>query len=157
MASNSLTKGEWEALRKYHEWDDPTFGAVSGQDANQVAAHHAMVKHGMIVATPNLDYAAYDKRFRMPTKGVASFAKPQTATKVTKTPAKRGRKGENVVKAFAAIPTTPVDVDTFAKEQGVSLHVLRQSKRFDSNPSLGKVRVAKDKATKKLMICRVKS
>ena len=158
MTSKTLSKNDWEALRVKNGWDDPTFGKLSGQDPNQVAAHHAMVNAKMIIATPNLDYDAYNKQLSVPAStGVTSIAKPQTATKPTSIPKKRGRKGDQVVKAFAAIPATPVDVNKFAADQGVSLHVLRQSKRFDPNPSLGKVRVAKDKATKTLMISRIKA
>lgn len=158
MSTNkSLSKNDWEALRVHKGWDDPTFGKNAGLSANEVAAHHSMVANGMIIATPNLDFASYEKQFSTPSTGVTSIVKPpQTATKPTKIPAKRGRKGDNVVKAFAAIPSTPIDVNKFAAEQGVSLHVLRQSKRFDPNPDLGKVRVAKDKTTKTLMISRVK-
>lgn len=162
--SKTISKNDLEACRVQFGWDDPAFGIISGQTPNQVVAHHAMVRAEMIIATPNLDFAALEKHFKIPTDissiptpGTTSFSKPQTATKPATIPAKRGRKGENVVKAFAAIPSTPVDVNQFAATQGVSLHVLRQSKRFDPNPALGKVRVAKDKATKTLMISRIKA
>lgn len=78
----------------------------------------------------------------------------ETATKKTSTPKKRGRKGDKIANAFKAIPKTPTEAEKFATDYSVSLAVLRQSKRFDRSPELGKVRVKKDKATKQLMIWR---
>lgn len=74
--------------------------------------------------------------------------KPETATKIAK---KRGRSGNKIATAFAAIPTSPVPAEEFAKNQGVSLAVLRQGKRFNSNC---KVHVRTNKETKVLEIWR---
>ena len=153
--SKSLSANDLEAFRQEKNWTPEEFGAATGKDKNSVQAHIGMVNSGMIIATPNLDFASYDKQFSN-ISGATSIAKPQTATKPIPAVKKRGRKGDAVVKAFTAIPTTPTDVNKFAADQGVSLHVLRQSKRFDTNPGLGKVRVAKDKTTKVLMISRIK-
>ena len=153
--SKSLSANDLEAFRQKYNWDDATFGTMTGKNEATVKAHIGMVNNGMIIATPNLDFDSYDKQFGN-ISGATSITKPQTATKPTPTAKKRGRKGDAVVKAFSAIPTTPTDVNKFAADQGVSLHVLRQSKRFDTNPDLGKVRVAKDKTTKVLMISRIK-
>lgn len=87
-------------------------------------------------------------------------ARPETATKRVKTPQKRGRKGDKITKALLAVPTTPVPVDQFGKTHGVSLAVLRQSKRFMEGMDaataslIGKVNVRQDKNTKRLMIWR---
>ena len=78
-------------------------------------------------------------------------APPATATKKMK---KRGRQGDKIAQAFLAVPSIPVAVDAFAAQQGVSLPVLRQSKRFDKSGLTGAVKVKKDKATKVLMIWR---
>lgn len=80
--------------------------------------------------------------------------KAETATKKTTSPKKRGRKGDKIANAFKAIPKTPTEAEKFAADHSVSLAVLRQSKRFDRSPDLGKVRVKKDKATQTLMIWR---
>lgn len=80
-------------------------------------------------------------------------AAPETASKTTHEPKKRGRKGDKITQAFTAIPATPVAAEEFAKQHGVSIAVLRQSKRFDTVGS-GTVKVKKDKATKTLMIWR---
>lgn len=86
--------------------------------------------------------------------------KPESATKKTKVPQKRGRKGDKITNALLAAPATPVPVEDFIKLHGVSLAVLRQSKRFvekmdaDLQAKIGKVVVKQDKATKRLMIWR---
>lgn len=85
------------------------------------------------------------------TKGTSA---PETATKTIREPKKRGRKGDKILKAFSSIPATPVAAEEFARQHGVSIAVLRQSKRFDATKSTGTVRVKKDKGTKTLMIWR---
>ena len=81
---------------------------------------------------------------------------PMSATKKVAVPKKRGRKGDRIARAFAAIPNEPVDVETFrgTLTDTVSVAVLRQSKRFDDSGVAGSVRVKKDKATGNLMIWR---
>lgn len=64
-----------------------------------------------------------------------------------------GRRGNNISRAFAAIPSTPVPVEEFAKKHQVSLAVLRQYKRFDKEGK-GQVNVRKDKELGVVMIWR---
>lgn len=86
--------------------------------------------------------------------------KPETATRRVKEPQKRGRKGDKITKALQAVPTAPMSVDTFIAEHGVSLAVLRQSKRFIEGmdaataKAIGRVNVRQDKNTRQLMIWR---
>lgn len=94
-------------------------------------------------------------------KGSATIhTKPETASKRPKVPQKRGRKGDKIIKALTSIPTTPVSIEGFMEEYGVSLAVLRQSKRFIEKlepaiqAQIGRVNVRQDKQTKKLMIWR---
>lgn len=68
---------------------------------------------------------------------------PATATKPKREPKKRGRKGDKIQRAFAAITITPVDLEQFAEAHEVSVHVLRQSKRFDKTGIAGAVHVKK--------------
>lgn len=88
------------------------------------------------------------------------LAKPESATKRTKPLQKRGRKGSKINSALLSVPLTPVPVDDFIKQHGVSLAVLRQSKRFieamgpEAAQKIGKVQVRQDKNTKVLMIWR---
>lgn len=89
-----------------------------------------------------------------------TYTKPETATKKLKEPQKRGRKGNKIQNALLAVPMVQTPVDGFTKEYGVSLAVLRQSKRFISKmdltvqQSIGTVKVRQDKDTKVLMIWR---
>ena len=87
-------------------------------------------------------------------------AKPESATRRIKEPQKRGRKGDKITKALQAVPMAPMSVDAFIAEHGVSLAVLRQSKRFIEGmdaataKAIGRVNVRQDKATRQLMIWR---
>ncbi len=89
-----------------------------------------------------------------------SHKKPESATKTVKQPKKRGRKGDKIYLALQAVTTTPVGVDAFIKKHGVSLAVLRQSKRFIAKmdptaaSQIGKINVRQDKKSKLLMIWR---
>lgn len=85
---------------------------------------------------------------------------PETATKkvVLKTPQKRGRKGNKITQALRAVTTTPVLISDFIKEHGVSVAVLRQSKRFietlpvEEQSGFTRINVKQDRTTKELMI-----
>ena len=81
-----------------------------------------------------------------------------TATRL-RSPKKRGRKGVSIKNAFRLIPigsNNAVPASHFSEQHNVSLAVLRQAKRFDSEgeSAHGKVRVKQDKETKMLMIWR---
>ena len=80
--------------------------------------------------------------------------KPITATKPQKVPKKRGRKGTRIIDAFRKVPSTPVNAEEFAKENDVSLSVLRQAGRFDKTGYGGRVKVRKNRTTGELMIWR---
>lgn len=81
----------------------------------------------------------------------------QPKAKKVKEVKKRGRRGDKTANAFAAVPYEPTPVETFRQQHGLSLHVLRQQKRFDKQADvLGKVRVEVDKETKVMMIWREK-
>lgn len=84
----------------------------------------------------------------------ADTGTPETATKVLKVPKKRGRKGDKIAKAFAEIPTNPVNFEEYASAHQVSPNVLRQIKRHDRYSDTGKVFVRKNKQTKTMMIWR---
>ena len=71
----------------------------------------------------------------------ADAAPEQTPTKGTK----RGRSTNKIATAFAALSTTPVPLEAFLAEHGVSKTILRQSKRFMETPI--KVSIKKDKTS----------
>lgn len=112
-------------------------------------------------AAPTVQAGPAQTAHKMPTaknQTTTATAKPESATKRVKVPQKRGRKGNNITTALLSAPTTPMPVDAFIKQHGVSLAVLRQAKRFiekmdaDTQAKVGKVVVKQDKTTKQLMI-----
>lgn len=132
----------------------------------------ALRESGTFVASKHLDMKQYANVFSLTqprgtptmtqtkTPTATIHAKPETASKPVKPPKKRGRKGDKIFKALAAVPTTRMSVDTFIAQHDVSLAVLRQAKRFVAGldpaqaAAIGKINVRQDKATKKLMIWR---
>lgn len=125
---------------------------------------------GTFVANANLDVSKFSSMFTapstpavqhvLPTKTATAtvHARPESAAKQPKVPQKRGRKGNKITTALQAVTTTPMLVDTFIQQHGVSLAVLRQAKRFvEALPAteasvIGTVHVRQDRATKQLMI-----
>jgi len=166
--AKTLTWNDRIALIEHYKPDDNTICQVFGVTPNELVAARHMEGNGTLVPTPNIDYASYKHLFVTATSStkdvpkessatsvkVEPGGKPETATKKSKTPQKRGRKGDKITKAFEAIPEIPVDAETFAETHSVSLAVLRQSKRFDKTNINGSVKVKKDKESGKLMIWR---
>lgn len=117
------------------------------------------------VAVPTATPKADVEKINIPTTApkataATTHARPETASRRVKEPQKRGRKGDKITRALTAVPTTPVPVESFIAEHGVSLAVLRQSKRFiaamdaATASTIGKVNVRQDRATHQLMIWR---
>jgi hypothetical protein len=124
---------------------------------------------GTFVANANLDVSKFSSMFAAPSTPAVQpapakvstatvHARPESATKQPKVPQKRGRKGNKITAALQAVTTTPMPVDMFIQQHGVSLAVLRQAKRFvEALPAteagvIGNVHVRQDRATKQLMI-----
>lgn len=157
-----------------------TFGVT--QDELDIA--RTLRTAGTFVATPNMSVSKYANVFgssnlppNVQHKGIVHvnttkrststthtmpdiLAKPETVSKPVKQPQKRGRKGNKILQALQSVTTSHVPVDMFIQQYGVSLAVLRQSKRFVAglDPAqaqlIGKINVRLDKTTKKLMIWR---
>jgi hypothetical protein len=145
--------------------------AISAFDIsqNELDVARTQLKTGVFNIDPSLDVESYGHMFAISTEngstvtsttsparktGSTTISKRETASAKSGEPKKRGRKGDKILKAFTSIPDTPVVAEEFAKEHGVSIAVLRQSKRFDLSKTVGTVRVKKDKGTKTLMIWR---
>jgi len=170
------------ALINHYKPTDEAICTAFGVDKNELDTARSMLATGSFAANPQLDVSKYTNVFASTvpagttapakvtgTKGDATIgkktsatvhAKPESATKKTKVPQKRGRKGDKIHRALQAVTTTPVAVDSFIKQHGVSLAVLRQSKRFleKMDPTvakkIGKINVRQDKSSKQLMIWR---
>lgn len=161
---------QWQdrlALMNHYSPTVETAAKVFSVQPSEVRVAQDLQVQGTIVASTDLDVGQFASLFggdtiKAPAKtpSLTSVVResskgqpPMTATKKSTTPKKRGRKGNNIAAAFAAIPTTPTPVEAFATQYGVSIAVLRQSKRFDTTGGLT-VRVKKNKTTKQLEIWR---
>lgn len=59
-----------------------------------------------------------------------------------------------IVDAFKSITETPQPVESIIDRFGISLAVLRQSKRFDKSETPGMIRIRKDKNSGQIMVWR---
>ena len=134
---------------------------VFGVSQDELDTARQMKKTGMLASAANFDPSRYAPMFsaagiQNPTStstSTESFLPPQTASRRVRAPKKRGRKGTKILEAFKAIPSKPVPAEQFAAQHNVSIAVLRQSKRFDSE-SNAPVHVKRDKSSGLLMIWR---
>lgn len=95
-----------------------------------------------------------DPRIRTLPESVSKATTPEERLQFASKPQKKsGRSGNNIQRAFNAIPTEAVPVEEFAAKHRVSLAVLRQYKRFDKT-GRGQVNVRKNKETGVIMIWR---
>lgn len=169
MSKKSLGWSDRLALINHFKPDDKKACSAFGVSQEELNTARDLMAAGTFKPTPDLDFKSYESMFTSssaaPTEKKSSAisikkpdgdTKPVTATKKTKEPKKRGRKGDKIATAFTSIPSTPTPAEDFAQKYGVSLAVLRQSKRFDKQPDLGVVKVKKDKDTKQLMVWREK-
>lgn len=100
------------------------------------------------------EFPEVEQRVRTLPEIVSKAIDPENRPLFASKPQKRsGRKGNNITRAFAAIPNTPVPAEEFATKNRVSMAVLRQYKRFDKE-NTGQVNVRKDKETGIIMIWR---
>ncbi len=137
-------------------------------DRDELSMASECLSDGTFRANTQLDAAFYLPYFRgeepvFPEAVQRQRTLPEIVSKATdpaerllfasKPQKKSGRRGNNIQRAFAAIPTTPVPVEEFSKKHSVSVAVLRQYKRFDKEGN-GQVNVRKDKDTGVIMIWR---
>jgi len=175
MGIKNLSWNDYVAIMNHYKPSVEQAAAAFGKTVAEVETAVSLEATGTFVASKTLDVEVYADIFNddgsivKPTNSTPSStsitkpeaaapvkieAKAETASKAKKVPQKRGRKGNKIATAFAAIPSTPVAVVDFAKEHNVSVPVLRQSRRFDSSDAVGKVMVRKDKVTGVLNIWR---
>lgn len=189
MSKLQLSWNERFALIDHYSPSDEQVCAVFGLSKDELATARDLRAAGTFSSSPSFDATPYAEVFTsavvpaatstptpvapvvpvvvkanptVSTKPVVAttHARPETATRRIKEPQKRGRKGDKITRALSAVPTTPVPVESFITEYGVSLAVLRQSKRFIAAmdavtaATIGKVNVRQDKATHQLMIWR---
>jgi len=164
MKQRKFTWGDRFALIDQYRPSDRQVCAAFNVTPAELSSAREFRATGMWRPTSGFDASAYPNVFDVDvatanpsvTKHVRiqEEDKAQTASKRTKEPQKRGRKGNKIETAFANIPDTPVPFDDFAEQYDVSTAVLRQSKRFDKFPERGQIHIKKDKGTGQTMIWR---
>jgi len=141
---NALSWGQKFALIDTFKLPDAIACERMGLLPAELTTAKNLLKQGTFQIDTTFDTSRYHDIIFPPAKA-AKPTKPTNATEgepsTDATPKRRGRKGDKIAKAFLAISTTPVAIETFIATHGVSLAVLRQSKRFDTNSDQGTVRV----------------
>lgn len=159
MSSENLSWGQRFALIETYKPDDTVICTAFGVSAEELSTAREMLADGTFSVDTSFDTKPFASHFakpghKEPVEPITTSTAPRSATK-RETPKKpRGRQGSNIVNAFTKVPSEPTPVETFARENNVSVAVLRQAKRFDKSGVEGVVRVKKDKETKTLMIWR---
>jgi hypothetical protein len=148
-------------IEAYKPTDDQAI-RVFGVSSEQFNTVKRLNKEGVFKPDVSFDVRPYEHFFsdKNPVTTIVTSpttSKPTIATFTRDTlqsigEKKRGRPGTKITTAFKNVPTTPVPVDEFARQHNVSIAVLRQSKRFDTNGQ-GKVHVRK-RDSGELMIWR---
>lgn len=176
MKGKTLSWNDRLTLLNHYQPTDADATRAFGVSQSELDVARTQLKAGVFSLSPDLDVESYGHLFTSTTpetdesdstvtstkapgrrSGSTTTTKstaPETATKPIREAKKRGRKGDKILRAFTSIPASPVAAEEFAKTHGVSIAVLRQSKRFDTTRTTGTVRVKKDKGTKTLMIWR---
>lgn len=170
--SKKLPMMSWNdrfALIEAHKPSDAAICVAFGLSPAELKTAYALRDAGTFAPNQKLDISKFgtsvfsditDADIKV---GTATSHGPQTYTKkasLPKVPQKRGRKGDKIANALMAVTDTPVPVDTFVQQYGVSVAVLRQSKRFLENmpadivAKIGRIQVKQDKSSKTLMIWR---
>lgn len=169
--ATNLNWGDRLALVDHYKPTIEEACAVFGVTTGEFETARDLQSKGQFRSSENLDVSSYSPLFSTASNVEASTvvttdraparkstvtsikAAPESATAKTHDTKKRGRKGDNILQAFSSIPNNPTPAEAFAKQYGVSLAVLRQSKRFDKVGG-GDVCVKKEKASGTLMIWR---
>ena len=171
--STVLSWNDRFAVIKRFQPSDKEITSAFGVTTDELITARELLSNGTFVVSKNIDVDRYGHLFtkksppvrKMPPIGfnskkvdISGLAhnsiirnKPETATRTIKK-RKPGNKGSKIDLAFRAVPTDPVDVASFSEKYQVSIHVLRQGKRFDSLP--GSVCVRKDKTSGVIQIWR---
>lgn len=167
MKGKSFTWNDRLTLINHYKPSDTQACGVFGITKSELDVARNQLRAGVFSLSPTLDVESYGNLFdssesttvtttQAPVRTkptVTSTAQRETASAKVREPKKRGRKGDKIALAFSSIPASPTAAQDFAKEHGVSIAVLRQSKRFDG-VGVGVVKVKKDKTSKALMIWR---
>lgn len=142
---------------------------------NELKTAYSLKQAGTFSANTKLDIKKYSKLFvsnnQNPDENISdnkeSGSSSKTVYKTAKNTAKKqvsiqagvdaNKKGNKIVTAFKAIPTSPVSANEFIEKYGVSAAILRQHTRFAkqfADIKINRVCIRRDKSTNELMIWR---
>ncbi len=164
--NTGLGWGERLAIMEHFSLDDKTAMSAMNVTRDEIFTARELAEAGTIAIANEIDFDQYADELSVSKSSAKSNSAtstskpgdtgpaPVTATKPIRTPKKRGRKGDKIKNAFQAIPSDPTDANVYINEHGISMNVLRQSKRFDKSGTPGVVHVRKDKDTGNLMVWR---
>ena len=159
LKSQNLSWSERIAIIDKFNLTNDQATTVFGVTTNEIMTARNLQQSGKISPVIDFDFSKYEdelNKIKRPDlkREIPSITKPVTATKPSKEPKKRGRKGDKIVCTLRSVPSEPTSAEQFASDHNVSLAVLRQAKRFDTTGLPGDVKVRKDKASGVLMIWR---
>ena len=148
MKLRTLSVGEKAAIIKNLNLSTTTASKVFGMPEHEVTVTLKTIENGLFkpAILSKKQLSAYKKL--IDTLDISSIEIPTRERK------KRGRKTNRIQVAYANIPYTPIELDTFIKKYNVSQAVMKQHKRFDPFPEKGRIIIKKDKQTKKVFIWR---
>lgn len=119
--------------------------AAFGVSKQELGVAKNLQAKGVFAANESLNTAIYSDYFVKLRSGELEESE--------KTFKPKGARTSKITQAFEAITTTPQKVEEVIEKYGVSLAVLRQSKRFDKG-NVGQIHIRKDKETNDLMVWR---
>ena len=142
MSTVSISNLSWgqrfALIDAYHTTDDDAC-KILGVTSQELTTARALVDKGVFQVDTTLNIEPYGVLF-----GKVSKTSSKTLITTQKgTTKKRGRRGDKILNAFAAIPTEPTPAEQFVNDYSISMPVLRQFKRFDKSELPGQVNVRK--------------
>lgn len=155
----SVSNMNWSerlALIDHFSPDEDSACQVFDVTKEQLQTAYELRQAGSLKPCEHIDVTDYNTLFDNTTTRTTTQTQTAHTTSKQSDAEKNKRKGSNkITKAFEAVPYDKVSAQEFAEQYGVSLAVLRQSKRFDPySQELGPVHVKKDKQANQLMVWR---
>lgn len=130
----TLSWNQCFSLIDHYQPSDSTICSVLGISPDELQTARQMRSVGKFTPSANVDIERYKNLFETASvhtrPSADSTSETVTSTPRVKVAKKRGRKGNKILTAFAAVPTVPVPAEAFSVNQKVGLSSLRQAKRY---------------------------
>lgn len=132
ISVSTMSWGQRFAIAEAYHPDDEQICKVFQVSKEDLDHARQLRKDNVIKIDSTLNTAPYGVLFGKDPVTSKSVTTHGPATKKVAEPKKRGRKGDKILNAFKAIGKDPVSAEEFITTHGISMAVLRQSRRFDS-------------------------